>query len=246
MKKQITALSTAIAVLVSVPALAQNKGTGYYDLISDKTVLTLTESASQKVEQDRIKAALEITKGARESAFVQNFINEKMETAVKEAKRVKSLKVSTGSYRVNQRWDSKARKNDGWEGSQEIILDTANKDELLDVVQKLQKDGFTMKGMNYYLSNETAATYRTDLIKEALKRVQDRAKSVAEQLGAKHHHIGAIDVSNEHTRAPRVQHMTMAKAVAFESADMAAPVVEGSEEDVSIRVNVKVILDMND
>lgn len=242
MHKKILYLS--IATLLSLP-LAAKAEDGYYDLINNKTVLTLSESARKEVEQDRIKAILRVEKDARDAAVVQNFINEKMADAIKIAKSIKSLKVSTGNYRVNERYNSKLRENDGWQGSQQIILDTENKEDLLETVQKLQKSGFVMDNMNYYLSVDKAATYRTELVREALQRVQDSAKGVAEQLGAKHYHIGAIDVSNAGNVSPRM-HMAMAKTMMADSLEMAAPVVESSDETVSVSIQVKVVLDMND
>tara|TARA_R110000868_G_scaffold218576_2_gene469261 strand:- start:180394 stop:181122 length:729 start_codon:yes stop_codon:yes gene_type:complete len=238
------------ALLLSAIAIftinhAQARDAGYYDLIESKTVLELSESAEKEVEQDRIKAVLRITKDATEATDVQNHINKNMQSAVDLAKKFTDIKVSTGSYRVNQKYDSKLRRNVGWSGSQEIILDTKNKESIYKVVEKLQKDGFAMSAMNYYLSREKAASYRTELIKEALQRVQERSQSIAEQLKAKKHHIGSINVSNQNQPQQNFRHETMMLKTMNADA-MAAPVVESADERVSISINVSVILDMDD
>ena len=243
MKKIITSLfvcATAILINTTVEA----KEPGYYELIENKTVLNLSESAEKDVEQDRIKAILRITKEAKETTQVQNFINKQMQKAVTSAKSLDDIKVSTGTYRVNKKYDHRLKKNNGWTGSQEIILDSKNKKSIFKIVQSLQKNGFVMSKMNYYLSRNKAASFRTELIKEALQRVQDRAKSIAEQLGAKHHHIGSINVSNQrNTRPNNRNHMMLSKGI---ESSMAAPAIEGSEERVSISISVAVILDVND
>ncbi|MFT7432587.1 MAG: putative secreted protein [Alphaproteobacteria bacterium] len=234
---------TFFACAMAFTMTANAKDTGYYQFIDNKTVLNLSESAEKEVEQDRIKATLRIEEESKINTTLQNRINEKMTYAVSIAKKYTDVKVSTGAYRVNQRWNAALKKNDGWTGSQEIILDSANKELILDVAQKLQAQGFNISGINYYLSREKAASFRTALINEALKRVQDRAKSVATQLGASTFHIGSIDVSNQQVTRPQMRH-NMISEMAMDSKSMAAPVVEGSEERVAVSIRVAVILDL--
>lgn len=241
MKKYIFTLFLCTAALTAHAQSSQKNG--YYQLIENKTILNLSESATKEVEQDRIKATLRIEEKANLNTTVQNRINEKMKRAVKNAKKSSNVKFSTGSYRVNQNWNAAIKKHDGWTGSQEIILDSANKKEILEITQSLQKEGFSISGINYYLSREKAASFRTALINEALQRVQARAKSVSTQLGANNFHIGSIDVSNQ-SQPYRNNLHTMRDEMGSSMKSMAAPVVEGSEENVSVNIRVSVILDL--
>ena len=242
MKKLLSTLA-----LLSVLPLSANAADGdYYEFIKRKTILNLSETAEKEVEQDRIRATLRIEEEARESAMVQNRINKAMQEGVETAKKYKNIKVSTGRYNVNERYNSKLRTNDGWKGAQEIILDSDNKEDILELVQKLQKSGFNMSGMSYYLSREKAASYRTELINEALKRVQDRAASVSKQLGAKHWHVGSVDVSGSNNARPMMRTMGTMKMSLNESTSMAAPVVESGEDTVNVTIRVAVVLDMRD
>lgn len=229
-----------------IPTSANAVDGDYYEFIERKTILNLSETAEKEVEQDRIRATLRIQEEARENTMVQNRINKAMQEGVEIAKKYNTIKVSTGRYNVNERYNNKLRTNDGWKGSQEIILDSENKDDILELVQKLQKQGFNMSGMSYYLSRDKAASYRTELINEALKRVQDRAASVSKQLGAKHWHIGSVDVSGSNNARPMMRTMGAMKMSLNESADMVAPVVESGEDRVNVSIRVAVVLDMRD
>jgi predicted secreted protein len=235
-----------LALTCLIPTLTYAKDAGYYELIENKTILNLSESAEKKVEQDRIRATLRFNHEAKDNQIVQNKINKAMQDAVNMAKKYRTVKVSTGRYNIHERYNNKLRVNEGWKGSQEIVLDSKNKDDLLKIVQNLQKNEFNMSNMNYYLSREKAASYRTELINEALKRVQQSAKSIATQLNAKHWHIGSIDVSSNN-KSPsshrNIAHMEMAMV---KSADVAKPTVESSDERVNVTIRVAVILDMRE
>lgn len=239
-------LLSTLALLSLLPLSANAVDGDYYEFIERKTILNLSETAQKEVEQDRIRATLRIEEEARERAMVQNRINKAMQDGVETAKKYTNIKVSTGRYNVNERYNAKIRTNDGWKGSQEIILDSDNKEDILELVQKLQKSGFNMSGMSYYLSREKAASYRTELINEALKRVQDRAASVSKQLGAKHWHVGSVDVSGSNNARPMMRTMGTMKMSLNESAAMATPVVESGEDTVNVTIRVAVVLDMRD
>lgn len=235
----------ALTFMCLVPTLVYAKDDGYYELIEHKTILNLSESAEKEVDQDRIRATLRISHESKDNLAVQDTINKAMQNAVEMAKRYKNVKVSTGRYNVHERYNNKLRINDGWKGSQEIVLDSENKDDILKIAQKLQKDGFNMSNIGYYLSREKAASYRTELINEALKRVQSRAKSVASQLNAKHWHIGSIDVSSNNARSMQ-KNYSRESLLMSEGADVAQPVVEGTDERVKLTIRVVVILDMRE
>ncbi len=241
-------LFTFVAVTaISISASAHAQDENYYNLITSKTILNLNEVAEKEVQQDRILAKLSIQFESRDNTTVQDKINQSMQNALNELKKYQNIKVSTGHYRIHERYNSKLRSNDGWKGSQEVILDSDNKQEITNAVKTLQNMDFNISSINYYLSRDAASSYRTELINEALKSVQSRAASIAKQLNAKHWHIGVVDVSNQNAPHPtqrNVQFNEMAMGAMAKS--VTAPSVEGRDERVSISISVKVILDMKD
>lgn len=234
-------LILALAVLgFSLPAVADDDKA---QLATEYTKLHLTESAEKEVEQDRFKATLRFEKEGTYTHEIQDEVNRAMQKAVSSAKKVKELKVSTGRYNVNQVWDHKERKNVGYKASQQLILDTTDKTELLELAGELQSQGFLMENLTPYLSRQKQASYRTELIQEALARVQDRAQQIAKTMNKSGVHLSEVMVDSQNTVAPRP--MFMARGMAMESAMMdkaAAPVVEADDQLVKINISVVVLL----
>jgi len=207
----------------------------------DLTVINFQESAKKEVTQDSYKAILKFEQIGDNVVELQNNINLKMQEGVAAAKLEKDLDVSTGNYNVNQYWSQQLNKFSGYQAFQEIILDSQNKDALLKVAQKLQASGFIMSSLDSYLSPKTIASYRNELIEEALNRVKDRAGAVAKNLGKKQINIAQINI-NSNDYSPYQGRVMMMKANMAPDAAMVAPTVEPSKQNVSIDIAVTVNL----
>ena len=162
-----------------------------------------------------------------------------MQIGVATAKLEKDVNVSTGNYSVNQYWSPQLNKFSGYQAFQEIILDSQNKEALLKIAQKLQGSGFTMNSLDSYLSPKTIASYRNELIEEALNRVKDRAGAVAKNLNKKQVNIAQINI-NSNDYNPYYARSAMMKAEMSDG--MAAPVVEPGKQNVSVDISVTVNL----
>lgn len=221
------------------------------------TLMSLSAQATREVTQDRLTATLQIEKNAKDAAEAQRFINTKMQAAQALAKKVDGLKVSTGNYSVYKQyapepapregskpWSPEQReKNASWQASQQLIVDGADKDSLLKLVASLQKDGFAVQGLNYYLSREASDKLKDDLAAEALGTIKQRADKLAGVLGAKSVQYVWVDINDGGGVMPQPM---MARAMAFKGAapemDMAVPVAEAGESNVSVNVSAHVKL----
>ena len=98
-----------------------------------------------------------------------------------------------------------------------------------------------MEGMNYYLSQDKAASYKDELITEALKRLKARAETIAKQVGLPHVNMVEVSISNEYNRPEpmmtRMETFSMAKSVS-----MAPPVAIGGDETVALTINATIML----
>ncbi len=236
-----TLLLSLLALTCSLSASAKEER--YSD---DHTELHLTESAEKEVAQDRYKAILRIQEEGAFAKEIQATVNRKMKKAIDEVKALgDKVKVSTGSYNVNEKRDYKLNKSLGWQASQQIVLDSADKEMLMEIAGKLQSNGFVMENFSAYLSRKKQASYRTELIQEALKRIQDRAQQIAQTMGKKNVHIAAVNVDSNGYQ-PHPQPMFRAKAMMMAMDTMAesapAAVVEGTEQRISINISVVVLL----
>ena len=235
--KQLMALSVLCASLFPLTVIAEDK-----TYLEDKTVVRLSETASKEVAPDRLKTVLRFEFQGKDSTNVQNRVNKKLAAALKTAKKESAVKTSTGTYNVQQVWNSNLRRHDAWKASQTLMLDSANQEALLELAGTLQKDGFMMNGLSYYLSLDKAASMRDELITASLKRVQNRVKIVSKQLGLSNSRIAEVNVDRSHNNRPQPMPMMRNMAMESMSKSMAAPVAAAADQTVGITVNAVVHL----
>jgi len=199
------------------------------------TKVYFEESAQKEVLQDVYKAQLRYQIIGQDSIKLQNEINKKMNFAIDVTKSKEILQVSTQNYNVSQYWDRNLKAYSGFKAFQTIILQSKNKEILLDATKKLQESGFIMDNLSSYLSTEKQASYRNELIKEALQRVKERAQIIADNLNKKEITIAEIHVNDNNHQPPIMAMRTMA----IESQkSFSAPVVKAQKQDVVIKIKV--------
>ena len=231
-------LPLAAFTLISVTANAEED----YKFKDGVTVLQLSESASTKAEEDRLRATLKVEFRSSNTRNVQSKVNVLMSDAVNAAEKYKQLKVTTGGYNVQRNYysnDSKRLKKPEWVATQSLTIDGEDSETLLNLVGTLQKRGLMLNSLNYYLSREKAATYKDELIAKALVLVKQRANSIGNQLGASKVHFANINV-NSNSRPPQMHRMEMMASASMDKSAM--PVAKSGEQDVSVNVNVTVEL----
>lgn len=222
----------------------------------DDTAVQLRAEARRMVQQDRVTATLAVEASGKDAAAVQAEINGKMQQAKTMYDQEGSVKVSTGGYNVYKDyprepepkkdgtpgWTPEEReKNAFWRGSQELVLDGMKQDSMLAMIGDLQKQGFAVRNLNFYMSRELQDKTKDSLMVEALGNIKARAENIKTALGMKKIHYARIDVDN----AGPIQPMPMmAKAMRSEAFDAsgAAPVGEAGETEVVLNVTAEVKL----
>lgn len=203
------------------------------------TKLNFNETARIEVVDDRYKAVLKYSsEESHDKSLIQSQVNKKMKLALKIAKDQEDLKVNTLNYRVSKVWNKNVKNL--WVASQEVMLDSDNKDGLLEVVNRLQINGFAMSSLSSYLSLEKRDSYKNNLISEALKRVKKSATLVAKEMDRDE--VRFLDITiNPHF--PRNTPIMFHRA-AFESsrASFDRPVVAAADRFISVDVAAVVLL----
>lgn len=244
MKTHTMLMSAAlVAGVLAVPAAMAA------DSHEDGTVLALSAQAHKTVAQDRIRATLRFENVAKTAAEAQNSVNQAMQAATALCNGEPGVKTTTGGYNVWKQYPNdpqpksmtpaEREKDAMWQASQELVLDSADKDTVLGLVGKLQQRGFAVQGMDFYLSREASDAVKDDLMVEALGTIGQRAKRVADVLGLKHISYDKVDMTGTMPRPPVPM---MAKAMSFASAEAAAPVAQAGDTDVTVTVNADVRL----
>ncbi len=242
---------TALMVAtLPVAARANDKDDG-------STTVQLSAEARRMVAQDRVQATLAIEATGKTAEGVQKDINAKMQAAKKLYDAVADVKPTTGGYNVYKDYEPEPTPKKGeagwtpaereahafWRGSQEIQLDGVKSDELLALIAGLQKEGFAMRGLNFYMSRAAEDSVKDALIVEALGNIQARAKNIQQALGMKTIRYARIDLGDQGVRPmPMARGAMMMKAEMASADAMPAPVGEAGETEVVINVSAEVKL----
>jgi predicted secreted protein len=229
-------LSPLLALLPLV-ASAQNINL----LPEGQTLITLSVTERVQVEQDTLIATLRVELDNRDPAALQSEINAAMAEALEAAGDDPAVKVSTGYYSVYQYSTSPqgGRNNEVWRGSQSITLEAQDAARVLALAGEIQARGFVMSELQYTLSTTRADEVRDSLMESAIARATANAERAARALGKSEVDIAVLDVD---TAMGYAQPMMMARGVAFDAvAEMAAPVAEAGETEVSLTVRVQAV-----
>jgi len=231
-------LRFALTILLVLPAaaLAQNINL----LPEGQTLVTLSVTERVKVPQDLLLATLQIESDDRDAEALQNRINTSMEQALEIARAVDDIKVSTGHYYVYQynNQPQGGRADNVWRGSQSVNLESKDAQKLLDLAGELQSLGFVMNQLSYQLSTERADEVRDSLLETAIKRATEKVERAASAMGKATVDIATIDIDSSLNYDNPVMMRASAKG---DMAEMAAPVAEAGESEVTLTVRVQAV-----
>lgn len=206
-----------------------------------QSLMTIMATERQSVEQDLLVATLSYVVENRDASELQDEINSAMKEALDKAKKVESVKVSTGSYQVYETTDPRSKEKK-WRGSQSIILKSKNADALLKLAGELQELKLTMNGLSYTLDPDTAAEAQDSMMEAALVKLQSRANRAAKALGKSEAELKDVSVQSDNSVRP--QPYVARGAMMMESAamDMASPVASANEETLMLTVSARAVL----
>ena len=230
-----TVAMVGLTLALSGPALAQTNAAGDSAMVT----LQLGESAERHVIQDRLRASLRVEIGAADARTVQGQVNAKMAAALERAKATPSVKAETNGYYVYE--DRTMKRGQRWWGNQGLTLTSMDAAALLALAGQLQEDGLAMSGLAYELAPETRKRIETELIPEAIKRVQEKADTAGKALGLTHVRVSRIKLGE--SPQGRVMPLGVATAMAADRAQpIAPPVAEPGETTVTVQIEAEVQL----
>lgn len=237
MRRLLPLALTPLFALLPLAAGAQNLNL----LPEGQTLITLSVTERVQVEQDTLIATLRVERDNRDAVALQSEINAAMAEALESAEGDAAVKVSTGYYSVYQYSTAPqgGRNNDLWRGSQSITLEGQDAARILALAGEIQAQGFVMSELQYTLSTARADEVRDSLMESAIARATANAERAARALGKGEVDIAVLDVDMALGYA---QPMLMARGVAYDAvAEMAAPVAEAGETEVSLTVRVQAV-----
>ena len=200
--------------------------------------IRLQSQQTESVSNDTMHVTLNTYAEMQDPAKLAEKINRDMEWALAQAKQVKSVKVSSGSY---QTWPiTRKEVTTGWRGQQDLMLESADTEALSRLAGQLQ-ERLQIKSMNFTVSDEKRVAVENRLIDLALNAFKERARIVGDNLKARGYRIVELNVGTS-TQRPQMMYQARMATASMEASDAVA--VEGGESDVRITVNGTVELQM--
>jgi len=189
----------------------------------------IQSTQSESVSNDTMHVTLQTYAEMQAPAKLAARINQEMEWALEQARQVKGVKVSTGSY---QTWPvTRKQVTTGWRGQQDLILESRDTEVLSHLTGQLQAK-LQVKSMNFTVSDEKRIAVENRLIDVALNTFKERARIVGDNLKAEGYRIVELNVNTSSQRPPV---MYRARVATMEASDAVA--VAGGESDVRVTVN---------
>lgn len=249
-------LCAFVTVLGVTPAKAQDASQSLVK--SGQTVLNISASERQTVQQDLLIASVRFETEGADSRSLQDKINKLVAKALEESKKYAEVKVVTDNYYVypydpnqyvpqpqpTEKTDTKEKQPIIWKGSQGLSLKSKNSEQLLKLMGALQDMGFQTNNLSYTLSPEAFETIRDAMMESALTKLAAKAERASKALGKKEAELVEVNVDTAYPNYPMPM---MARAeVAMDSggaqAKFAAPVASPGESEITLTVSARAVL----
>jgi len=213
-----------IPLLFTLPVLAlAHEVTDHYDRVH------LSASAQTRIENDTVIAALYAQEEGSDAVQLANLVNKRINEAIKLVKQHDAIKLQTSSYSTNPVYHK--NKITGWRVRQNIRLESQDMTLVSGVLGDLQKT-LALQQINFAVSPVLKNRTDDELIAEALKVFEQRAKNITHQLRRKNYKIVDINVSTSDAHYARRNY-----EVAAMSSKVAAPSIEGGEQTIKVTVS---------
>lgn len=193
--------------------------------------------SSREVANDWIRAVVGTTAEAVESAAVAAQVNDTMAWALDQARREKRVDVKSGGYQTYPVHEKgKLRR---WRASQDVMLEGGDTEAMTELVGKLQTR-LELRSFQFSVARETREQVQEELVVEALRAFQKRAKLVSDSLGAGDYAIDNISINTGGRQVPppmmRAESMVRSKGYT-------APAVEAGNSRVTVSVSGSIVLE---
>lgn len=228
MKKLVPILTTSLALCMSSTLFAQDNNSLNYNVLNFQT------EASRTVSNDEMSIGLYIEKSNKQPTVLASEINQLMNKAIASSKKYPQVKIETGAQSTYPIYDDNNRKIKEWRGRAEIRLESQDFKAASQLMSELQQD-FQTQSINFNISEAKRKKIENELVIEASKNFQDRAKSLAQAWNKSNYQLINLNINtNSYSqRTSAIPRVAMMKAASFD----AVPEQELSSGESQINVN---------
>ena len=228
MKKLAPILTASLAMCMSSALFAQDNNSLNYNVLNFQT------EASRTVSNDEMSIGLYIEKSNKQPTVLASEINQLMSQAIATSKKYPQVKIETGAQSTYPIYDDNNRKIKEWRGRAEIRLESQDFKAASQLMSELQQD-FQTQSINFNISEAKRKKIENELVIEASKNFQDRAKSLAQAWNKSNYQLINLNINtNSYSqRASAMPRVAMMKAASLD----AVPEQELSSGESQITVN---------
>lgn len=219
-----------IALLFVLPVLATaHETTDHYDRVH------LSANAQTRIENDTVIATLYAQEEGSDAVQLADLVNNRINEAIELVKQHDAIKLQTNNYSTNPVYHK--NKITGWRVRQSIRLESQDMTLMSEVLGDLQQT-LALQGINFAVSPGLKNRTDDELIVEALKVFEQRAKNIIQQLRRKNYKIVDINVSTSVNHYARRNYEVAAMA-----SKVASPSIEGGEQTIQVTISGQIELE---
>jgi predicted secreted protein len=185
---------------------------------------------SREVANDWVTAVLSVNHEDPKAAEVAARINRDMGWALGLAKARSAVRTRSGGYSTYPVHDAKRGDVRHWRGVQELVLESADVEEVTALVGELQ-ERLQVQSLGFSVSPERRRTIEAELVSEALQAFQERAELVRKSFGASGYRLVEVQVGTAGGGPPPVRPMMRTMAA---QSEMMPPAVEGGTSEIAV------------
>lgn len=188
----------------------------------------LQAAARRQVDNDRLEVQLAAESRGKDPAALARELNGIMARAVKQARTVTGVEVSTGAYRTYPVYRDQTII--AWNASQQLLLKSADITALSELTGQLQQH-LQVKQMRFTVSPDAREKAENDLIGKAMEAFRQRVLTVQKHMDGKHYRIVNLHINTG--GPPPVVYAERAMAMSKQ----AAPAAEAGTSTITVNVS---------
>jgi predicted secreted protein len=197
-------------------------------------VLSLSAQSSAQVPQDVVDITLFYEQESADPSSLTSALNQRAESALREAKGVEGVTAKSGSFTVYPSTDRDG-KISAWRGRTEVVLESHDFAAASKLAGKMSSS-MQVASVAFSLSPEAQRTAEQKLVTQAIDSFRKQAQTAAQAFGYSNFTIREVNVGRGGIQ-PRPVMMMQSRAMSAD-AKMAAPIaMEAGTTTVTVDVN---------
>ena len=234
MSKLLVSSLTAAALLLPTTLVHANGALDY-------NVVSLQAEANRTVANDEMHVRLYLEKSHKQPALLATEVNQLINQALATARQYPSVKVETGSQSTSPIYDDSNRKLKEWRTNAQIYLQSTDFKATAQLIAALQQH-FQTDSVSFSVSQAKRSQVENDLMVEASKNFQQRAKTLAQAWNKSSYQMVSINVDNS-SYTDHMAGSAMASAVEkTASYEIPQQHIEAGDSQLTVRLNGSVQL----